>query len=166
MNMSLPPGGVIDVLRTSTNGVVKNVFAVVKVNWVRLLEAAAAFAAPCAKATDAHTTRTDREANTFFMFFLLIDETGRAARTRKTPQRVRRDVNLLLRKRACDATLDFSACPLVKLTVGTRLFVRWREFRPEKYESPRTTGRNCTRPPTLRQVVETENQGRRILIAK
>src|SRR5262249_52663886 len=68
MNRSFPPGGLIEVLRTVTNAGFGPEFPVENTNWFTSLEAAAAFAAPCARATDADTTNRNSKLSTFLIF--------------------------------------------------------------------------------------------------
>src|SRR5215510_7163029 len=72
MNRSFPPGGLIEVLRTVTNGGFGPELPVENTNWFTSLEAAAAFSAPCAKATDADTTNRDNRHKTLFIFPLSL----------------------------------------------------------------------------------------------
>src|SRR5262249_5302681 len=67
MNRSLPAGGLIEVLRTVTNGGFAPELSVENTNWFTLLEAAAAFSALCARATDADATNRNSKLSTFFI---------------------------------------------------------------------------------------------------
>src|SRR5215510_1198892 len=68
MNRSFPPGGLIEVLRTVTNGGFGPEVPVENTNWFTSLEAAAAFSAPCARTTVADTTTRNSKLSTFLIF--------------------------------------------------------------------------------------------------